>query len=189
VCRTKSTEERYSLAIKNKLPHLSQVYPVYAIIALLIYGWTIYWALWKLPSWLDFLPLGEIGAIFCYLLTTNLIESLLVLSGILIICLILPQKWFRDSFVSRGSALAGSVLIPIMIFEYHYDKPADYFSKLPQLLLIIFLVACVLVFLAGRIRIARKAVEVFAENAVVFLFILLPASLLALVIIVARNLV
>jgi len=176
------------LLIKNKLPRLAQVYPVYAIIVILTYGWTIYWALWKLPSWLDFLPLGEIGAIFCYLMTTNLIESLLMLIGVLIISLILPQKWFRDLFISRGSVLAASVLIPIMVFEYHFDKPADYYSKLPLLLLIMFLIACVFVFLAGWIGIIRKVVEVFAENAVIFLFISLPVSVLSLIVVIVRNL-
>ena len=177
------------MLIKNKLPRLAQVYPVYAIIVILTYGWTIYWALWKLPSWLDFLPLGEIGSIFCYLMATNFIESLLVLLGVLIISLILPQKWFRDLFVSRGSALAASVLIPIMVFEYHFDKPADYYSKFPMLLLVMFLVACVLVFLAGWINIVRKAVEVFAEKAVIFLFISLPVSILSLMVVLVRNLI
>ena len=107
------------MPIKNKLPRLAQVYPVYAIIVILTYGWTIYWAFWKLPSWLDFLPLGQIGAIFCYLMATNFIESLVALFGVIIVSLALPQKWFRDLFVSRGSVLAASVLISIMVFEYH----------------------------------------------------------------------
>jgi hypothetical protein len=176
------------LTIKNKLPRLTQVYPVYAIIVILTYGWTIYWALWKLPSWLDFLPLGEIGAIFCYLMATNFIESLLTLFGVIIISLILPQKWFRDLFVSRGSVLAASVLISIMVFEYQFVKPADYFNKFPLYLPLILAIAGVLAFLAGWIRIVRKAVEVFAENAVIFLFISLPISLLSLIVVIVRNL-
>lgn len=177
------------MAIKNKLPHLAEVYPVYAIIVILTYGWTIYWALWKLPSWLDFLPLGEIGAIFCYLMATNLLESLLTLSGLMLISLILPKKWFRDVFVSRGSVLAASVLVSIMIFEYHFDKPSDYFSRLPLYLPLILLMASILAFLAGRIRNVRKGVELFAENAVIFIFISLPVSVLSLIVVVARNLI
>ena len=177
------------MPIKNKLPLLAQVYPVYAIIVILTYGWTIYWALWKLPSWLDFLPLGQIGAIFCYLMATNFIESLLALFGVIILSLILPQKWIRDLFVSRGSVLAATVLVSIMVFEYHFDKPSDYFYKFPLYLPFILLLAGVLAFLAGWIRIIRKAVEVFAENAVVFLFISLPLSLLSIIVVIVRNLI
>ena len=186
----RTNEERFrDLAIKNKLPHLAEIYPVYAIIVILTYGWTIYWALWKLPSWLDFLPLSEIGAIFCYLLATNFIESLLALFGVLVISLILPQKWFRSSFVSRGSVLAATVLISIMVFEYHFDKPADYFDKLPLYLPLILLIAGVLAFFAGWIRVVRKGVEVLAENAVIFIFISLPVSLLSLTVVIVRNLI
>jgi len=177
------------LFIKNKLPRLAQAYPVYAVIVILTYGWTIYWALWKLPSWLDFLPLGEIGAIFCYLMATNLIESLLALFGVIFLSLILPRKWFRDLFVSRGSVLTASILISIMIFEYHFDKPADYFYKFPLYFPFILLLAGILAFLAGWIRIVRNAVEVFAENAIIFLFILLPLSFLSLLVIIVRNLI
>ena len=177
------------MVIKNRLPRLVQLYPVYAVIVILTYGWTVYWALWKLPSWLDFLPLGEIGAIFSYLMTTNLIESLLVLLGVIIVSLILPQKWFRDLFVSRGSMLAASILISIMMFEYHYDKPADYFNKFPLYFLETFLVSCVLTFLAGWIGVVRKVIEVFSENAVIFLFISLPVSFLSLIVVIIRNLI
>jgi hypothetical protein len=159
------------------------------MIVILTYGWTIYWALWKLPSWLNFLPLGEIGSIFCYLMATNFIESLIALFAVIFICLILPQKWFRDLFVSRGSVLAVSVLVSIMVFEYHFDKPSDYFYRFPLYLLLILLIAGVLVFLAGQIQIVRKAVEVFAENAVIFLFISLPVSVLSLMIVIVRNLI
>ncbi len=171
----------------RKLPTLPEIYPVYAIIVLFTYGWTIYWSLWKVPSWLDFLPLGEIAAIYCYLLMTNFIESLLALFGVVFVAWILPHKWLRDSFVSRGSILAASVLASIMIFEYHFVKPADYYQKFPMYLPLILLAAAVLTFLGGWIRIVRKAVEVLAENATIFLFILVPLSLLSIIVVVVRN--
>ena len=81
------------------------------------------------------------------------------------------------------------MLISIMVFEYHFDKPADYFYKFSLYLPFILLIAGVLAFLAGWIQIVRKAVEVFAENAVIFLFISLPVSVLSLIVVIVRNLV
>jgi hypothetical protein len=186
----KLIKERFTegLTTRIKLPSLAQIYPVYAIIVMLVYGWTIYWALWKLPSWLDFLPLGEIGAIVSYLMVTNLIESFLVLLGVIVVSFLLPRKWFCDVFVSRGSVFAATILISIMIFESHFNKPAVYFNTFPLYLPLIILLAAVLAFFAGWIRIVRKAVEVLAENAVIFLFISLPVSLLSAVVVVVRNL-
>ena len=170
------------------MPRLAQLYPVYAIIVILVYGWTIYWSFWKLPSWMDFLPLGGIAAIYCYLLMSNFLESLLALLGVVIVSLILPPKWFREIFVSRASVLAASVLISFMVFESHFNAPADYFHKLPIYLIPIILLGGILAFLAGWIPIIRKGVEILAENAVIFLYISLPLSLLALVVVIARNL-
>ena len=176
------------MAIKNKLPSLSQTYPVYAVIVILTYGWTIYWALWELPSWLNYLPLGEIGAVFCYLLATNLVESLIALAGTVLVSLVLPQKWYRDVFVSRGSVLAATVLICIAVFAYHFESPADYFSKFPVYLPWILLLAALLAFLSGWIHILRRGVEIFAENAVIFLFLSVPLSLLSVAVVIVRNL-
>jgi hypothetical protein len=167
---------------------LAQLYPVYAIIVILVYGWTIYWSFWKLPSWMDFLPLGGIAAIYCYLLMSNFLESLLALLGVVIVSLILPPKWFREIFVSRASVLAASVLISFMVFESHFNKPAEYFHELPVYLIPIILLGGILAFLAGWIPIIRKGVEILAENAVIFLYISVPLSLLALVVVIARNL-
>ena len=120
-------------------------------------------------------------------MATDFAESLLALFGVIVISLILPQRWFRDLFVSRGSVLAASVLVSIMIFEYHFDKPSDYFGKLPLYLLLTLFVAGVLAFLAGWHHVVRQTVEVFAENAVIFLFISLPVSLLSLIVVMVRN--
>jgi hypothetical protein len=173
--------------IARKFPHFSEIFPVYAVIVILVYGWTIYWSLWKLPSWLDFLPLGEIGTIFCYLLATNFVESLVALLGAILLCFILPRKWFRDVFVSRGSMFAASILISIMAFEYHFVKPEDYFTKLQFYFPLFLVVAVVLAFLAGWIPVFRKTMEVFAENAVIFLYIVIPLSLLSIIVIFAHN--
>jgi len=171
------------------MPNLTELSSVYSVIVILVYGWTIYWSFWKLPSWLDFLPLSEIGAIYCYLLATNFVESLITLFGVVFVSLLLPEKWFRDVFVSRGSMLSAIILISIMNFEYHYNTPADYFNMFPMYFLITLLVACVAVFFAGWIYIIRKVIEIFAENATIFLYIMLPLSLLSIIVILIRNLI
>jgi hypothetical protein len=75
-----------------------------------------------------------------------------------------------------------------MVFESHFNKPAEYFHEPPVYLIPIILLGGILAFLAGWIPIIRKGVEILAENAVIFLYISLPLSLLALVVVIARNL-
>ncbi len=119
---------------------------------------------------------------------TNFLESLLVLGGVIALSILLPRKWFGDLFVSRGSVLVASLLIPVMTFEYKFDKPSDYVSKLPPYLTVVLLVALVCVFLAGQIGFLRKLVESFAENAVIFIYISIPVSLFSVIVVAVRNL-
>ncbi len=57
----------YSMTrILRKFPAFSAILPVYAVIAVPVFGWTVTSWLWKLPSWLNFLTAGEITAIFFY---------------------------------------------------------------------------------------------------------------------------
>jgi len=167
---------------------LSEVLPVYAIIVLAVYGWTTYWALWQLPSWLDSRTVGEIFAIWCYLLLTNLAESLLALLGVMLLAIILPLSWFSQRFVSRGSVFAATVLGGLMFFETNFLQRSSYFGQLPGFLPMLTAVTILLTFLAGHFELARRVVERFADNAVIFLYVSIPLSLMGLIVVIARNL-
>jgi hypothetical protein len=42
------------------VPGWGQIVPVYAVIVLIVYGWTITWFSWRFPGWLLFLKASEI---------------------------------------------------------------------------------------------------------------------------------
>jgi hypothetical protein len=93
------------LAIYKKIPNWPAIASVYAIAVIFIYGWTAYWFIWKLPSWIYYLSITEILTLIAYSAFANLLESLLVFSVPLVLAIILPKKWFFDRFVSAGSLL------------------------------------------------------------------------------------
>ena len=71
----------------KRIPSWGKIVPVFAVIVLIVYAWTIIWFFWKLPSWLFFLNAGEILTAFAYSLATNLAESLVVLCAPLLLAL------------------------------------------------------------------------------------------------------
>ncbi|HSR19847.1 MAG TPA: hypothetical protein VLL49_02935 [Anaerolineales bacterium] len=176
------------MGISRRLPSWPQVAQVYAVIVLMVYGWTIMWFLWKVPSWLAFLSAGEMLAVLAYALAANLIESLAVLCVPVCVGIILPQKWFNDAFVARAAALmlAG---IGASIFVALQFKDRD---VLPSLLVgpwrpaLMLLGIAVGVYLAGRFAILRRALELLADRATIFLYVSLPLSLLAMLTLAAR---
>ena len=175
--------------LKGKFPNLRQLAPVYGVVVLFIYSWTILWFFWKLNGWLVYLNLGEVGVILAYSLALNLIESILVLSFPLILCLVLPARWFYDQFVARSTALLLPGLGFLIFAAYQFEGRTRFHQSLilktmiPTVCLMFLLVlAC------GRWSWLRNLFENVAERASVFLYITLPLSTLSLLIVAYRNL-
>ena len=86
----------YSMTrILRRFPAFSAILPVYAVIAVPVFGWTVTSWLWKLPSWLNFLTAGEITAIFFYAILTAFVESTLICILLLLLCFLLPAPSYE----------------------------------------------------------------------------------------------
>jgi len=177
----------------SKLPKTDAVLTVFAVITAMTYGWTFVAFLWKLPSWLHYLNLGEILAIYSYSLLTDFSESILLLALILFLCLILPARLMRDVFILRGTVLALGILGGMMfLLGFYINSEAGTIGTLPAWPVIL---GCATLLTLALDVYARKSLRVasaltgLAERLTVFLFINLPLSLLALIVVVVRNLV
>jgi hypothetical protein len=172
----------------DRLPSLQENTRVYAVIAALLYSWTILWLFWELPSWLNFLSVGEIVPIFAYGLATAFIESVLVLVGLNLLCLLLPRRWFRESFVPRGFLLVALGLSYVMMITFSLGKEAVYPAGLEYWSLLILVVLLPFSLYAGTVRFIRNLTESIADRLTVFLYLIFPLSLLSLLYVILRNL-
>jgi hypothetical protein len=178
-----------NLGYVHRFPTLQENLQVCAVVAVPIYAWTILWLFWKLPSWLKFLAIDEILPIFAYALTTNLLESVLILAGLNLVCFILPERWFRDSFVPRSFLFVlpglGYLMYYASLFGKETDPPASFLLWLPAVLVLSFLLSF---FLSAR-PMVKNWIEVIADQLTVFLYLIIPLSLLALILVLGRNLI
>ncbi len=181
--------ERFiKLALFNRLPKISQVAPVYALIVLMIYSWTILWFFWRLPSWLFFMSISEISVVFAYAMATNFLESLLILMMPVVLCLLLPKKWFYDKFVVQGASLAILVLGYSMWFTLRIQNEDGYPKQLLLLTIPVIGIIGILVYLSGKIGLVRKIIEALSDRAIIFLYLSIPISLISLGVVLIRNL-
>jgi len=180
---------RKMLAIlKNRFPRLQQILAIYGLISLIIYCWTLIWFFWKLPSWEYFMTAGEIAIVLAYAMATNFLESLTVLLMPLFLCAVLPAKWFKDFFLSRGSALVILGLGYIMYISLHITSNDDsYPTNIVRLIPVIGLLILILSFMAGRISLLRKLSEELADRAIIFAYIFLPVGFISLLVVIAKN--
>ncbi|MCE9647515.1 MAG: hypothetical protein K8S20_16095 [Chloroflexi bacterium] len=177
------------MGIFRKIPHWPALASVYAVLAVFVYGWTIYWFLWKLPSWIYYLTMPEILTIAAYSAAVNFLESLLLLSLPLFLSVFLPKSWVYENFISVGGFL-GIMVGGFLLYFSSISAAADTFSYSLIWPAILFLVIsiCLAIFL-GRLRMIAQVVETIADRLKVFLYILIPVSLLSILLVAIRNLI
>jgi hypothetical protein len=178
--------------MSKRLPHINEMISVFAVISAMAYGWTLLAFLWKLPSWLKYLTLGEILTVYSYSLLTNFAESIFCLAFILILCVILPPRFLRDVFILRGTILALSLLGTMMlVLSFYSDDNPALMGGPPAWLVILslsILFMLLLDFLSRKLRTVAPALLWLADRLMIFLYINLPLTLFALVVVAVRNL-
>ncbi len=173
----------------KRFPAWNQIVSAYAMSVLMIYSWTFLSFIWKLPSWLEFLHTGEILSILTYCWAVNLAESLIVLGVLLVLVIVLPKAWFRDQFVARSAALLIPLLGYAMVVASDYPTKRYYPDKVlqPAVLVGLGALTILLMHLAGRIPLLRRALDGLANRATILLYIWMPLSMLSIMVILVRS--
>jgi len=175
------------LAIYNRIPKQNEIVPVYAIIVIMVYGWTILKFSYNVSGWLYFLNIGEVMSVFAYTMVVNLLESLVVLLGVVAIGVVLPRKWFSDAFIARGAVLSALMLGLMMYVATQFSSKDYYPAEIVRWLPAIFSLMGLVVYFFGRIQFLRKVIEFFADRAIIFLYISIPVSILSLIAVLIQN--
>lgn len=175
----------------QRLPKSQHILQVYAVIAVMLSGWTITAFLWKLSAWLLILNTGEIFTIFSYAMVANLLESLIVLLLLLTVCALLPPPILRDNFVVRGGILSMGLIGALMAFvSFQMEFGIQSGVKLLIGPLAVLLLTVILLSFPSKFRFVRflhSIVLWISDRLIVFLYILLPLFVAFLVYVIYRN--
>ena len=171
------------MSLLNRFPKKQDIYSLYGLIVILIYGWSAYWFVWNLPSWLSFLTAAEIVAICAYALFTNFLESLFVLALVLFLCFYLPEGWLYNDFVFRGAVMAICTLVYLMLMLSQHIT----LSQVGYYGLLTIAVIVLLINFGGRARIFRIGVGMLADRSIIFTYITVPLSIISMFVILVRN--
>jgi len=177
--------------IKSKLPTRQEVLPVFSIIIFFVFTWTLYMMYWNLPSWLRDMYIRDILILSTYVFAFALLESLIVLGGMVLLALLLPARFFKDKFVAQGGFLA--VLVSLAAYLIH-PKLVDalplrllYLVQIPIIALAGTIILIVLLsFLFDRLPGLTRVVNAFTEGMTIFAYIYLPLGLLSLFVVLLR---
>lgn len=172
--------------MRNRLPKFQDIVSVYAVIATMLFAWTALLFFWYLPSWLHFMPVGEVTAVFAYVMAASFLEGLCFLLFLLVLCFVLPPELLRDDFPARGTAITLPVVGMIMIYFRITNENITKMIFSPIGLAVALVIAALFYVSTGNRKIQKMFIAL-SERLTVFLYIILPVHALSLLTILARN--
>ncbi len=173
----------------KRFPARADIPPVFAVITFMLYAWTLVQFFWKLPSLTFYLYIGEIFAIFSYALVESLFESLALLGFLLALSFLLPPAALRDVFIVRGTSLTLILTGSAMLFWNRFSELGLPMTKHIFLWTAVTIAAaCLAVFFSTRINLLARGLAGLADRLIVFLYLLMPLSALALGTVLVRSL-
>ena len=173
---------------KAKFPTKGDTWLVLSSILFVINIWAIINILRAVPSWILSRTIWEMIGIISYPLAFALIESLIVLIGLIIVAVILPKKVLRDNFVSMGSLSA--ILASLgMIITHLYGEELDIwplrdFGRYLLVLIGIVLLSWIPIYFVNGIA---KSIKFISTRIKPLSIAYLVLDILALFVVVTRN--
>lgn len=172
----------------RRLPQARDILPVYAVIVTIVFSWSILAFIWKLPSWISFLNLGEILSISSYMLSVDLLESLFWLAVMLIIGMLLPSTALRDHFAVRGTIISFLSLSSLALFINRYAEWEEALLNYSVLWMVgTILISILMAYLSSRISSLASGALWVGERLTVFVFLYIPLAVISLLAVVIRN--
>jgi hypothetical protein len=174
--------------LARRLPGRQDVLYALGGVVFVIYTWALRGFFYQLSSFLLFHSLGDILAIFAYMMALALLESILAMAALLGLAVVLPPVWFRNGFGYKAFltllvAGAGAVAL-----EHYLTK------SMTEAALLYGGLGLALLALVGLILFFEYAPRLKGlllnglERLQVFTYLYVPIGVLSLLVVFIRNL-
>ena len=174
--------------IRNRLPSRQEVIAVFGVVVFVCHSWTLLGFFNKLSSFILYFTPSEIFAIFAYMMSVALLESIVVTILLVLLSIVLPSSWFRDGFAYKGFvivviATAASILFQKFLpDEFPSTLMLAVFTIVPLALIVIFIIIS---------RSFPRLQNIFLDiqdRFSIMLYIFVPIGILSLMVVLFRNL-
>ena len=162
---------------------------VFAACVFPVHLWTVINMLREVPAWVLRLSSWQLVGVVSYALMVALVESLLLLAGLVIVGIALPRAVLDDSFVAQASMAA--LLTSVWAVVAHYNDQAIRLWGLRQFALwgMVYLASILLAYgLIRRFEQLKRVLNALVEGLSVLSFLYVFADLLSVTVVIVRNL-
>ena len=177
-------------ALQQRLVTREGAVTTFAMIVFVIHIWSIYNLLVEVPAWILRLSTWELVGVVSYTLVFAMVESLIILFAFVIFAAILPERFYRQKFVSISVifiVLAAIWVIPIHLYEdtlrsWGIPGAVGFIS----IVLISFIAGYVFVLRSNKLE---DAILSIAQRVTVLAFLYVLVDLAAFMVLISRNVI
>lgn len=174
---------------RRRLPLRRDVLLLFAACVFPVHVWAIIGLLKELPAWILRLSTGEMVGVISYTLAFALFESVLFLLPLLLLILVLPRRWFGDDLVAQGTVLVALTTAWAIAAHYNDDVIRLWGMRQFAFWFVLYLVSLFVVGLAvHRYRRIERAIHTFVERLSLLSLIYVVIDLVAVIVVLIRNL-
>jgi hypothetical protein len=174
--------------LPRRLPDRQEILLALGGVIFVVYGWALRGFLYQFSSFILFHSVGDILAIFAYVMALALLESLTVLGVLLLASLLLPPAWFRAGFAYKALlAVLVAAAAAVGLDNYLTKKMSSELLLLGGLAvsIILWIGLASLIERGGRIR---AVLMDLMDRMQIFTYIFVPIGVLSLLVVLFRNL-
>jgi len=176
---------------RRRLPDRREIYAVQGVVVFVVHNWSVRGFFHEVPFFILYYKIGQILAIFSYMMAFALFESLLVTFGLGLLSLVMPVKWFRDGFIYKSFITVVVGAIAMLWLENTIMSLNNTFPPMESLLRAaeITFGTWVLLLLAFRnAKPLQNAILFVSDRIGVLAYLYIPLGILGFVVVFVRNL-
>ena len=141
-----------------------------------------------MPSWALAMDTWTLAGTIAYTQAFALIESMLVLGMMVLVAVILPEKWYRERFVAQSSvAILFAAIASVLAHFYGQDWGMWNARGFVTWLGILFCLILLASLLVSRFERLRRGIEALAERLLVLASVYIFIGVVSLILVLIRN--
>lgn len=174
---------------KRRLPRRDEVLYTFGAGAFFVHLWTFYNIFNEVPAWVIRMNLWEVISVVSYVLVFALIDSLMLIGGLILLAALLPSNWFKDHFIAQGSISA--FLIASFAAFFHLWGDVLNIWSFKRLLFwggIVALTVTLVSFIVNQFPRISSAIQQVVERLAIVSAIYFIFDIISVIIVLTRNL-
>ena len=182
------------MILRNRFPDKHTAFKTFVAVAFPVHLWAIIVTFQQFSSYALYLTISEILGIVAYTLASTLLECILITILLITIGAVLPQRFFKEKIASQAALLTPTALVVAYYVQsqdsklFFYSQSYMPFEEWIAIWVLGMIPILMIVYLVGKFQKLSELLSKYVDRITILSLVYVFGDLLAVVIVIYRNL-